>query len=62
VSKKPTKHEKQLQRQKRPRLVVRCDACSLVQPFSRGDGSRHANGAQDVAGCIVCGWHYGTYA
>ena len=64
------KRDRQLrkQREQRERREARlqeqviCDACELRQPFSRGDGSRHANGELDIAGCIGCGHHYGSWA
>jgi hypothetical protein len=49
-------------RKKQHRMLVRCDDCGLKQPLTHGDGSRHADRAPDVAGCIQCGHHYGTYA
>ena len=49
-------------RKKKNRGLVKCDACGLVQPFAHGDGSRHADGALDLADCLRCGGHYGTYA
>lgn len=49
-------------RKKANRLLVKCDACGRRQPFAKGDGSRHANGELDIAACVGCGHHYGTYA
>ena len=57
-----SKRERQLAKARaRRELRVRCDACDFRQPFSVGNGSRHANGELDVAGCLRCGGHYGTW-
>lgn len=48
-------------RQLRRQAQVRCDECGTLQPLRRGDGSRHANGELDIAGCLHCGHHYGTW-
>lgn len=60
------KRQKQLRREKvrregRAELRVRCDQCGFVQPFTHGNGSRHADGAIDVTACAGCGHHYATY-
>lgn len=58
IAKRSDKHARRVA----DRLPVRCDGCGLVQPFSRGDGSRRAVDREpDVAGCLRCGGHYGTY-
>lgn len=61
MSGKPSKHQKQLARQKRHQLLVRCDDCGLVQPFAHGRGGMHPDRSTPIAACSGCGGHYGTY-